>query len=833
MTGTPRFSATRSAIRWAFAIAALTWLLASDLSFGFWDPLETRVLERWAAHPSADAIGRSGPGALQRWLTSASIHSFGLREFAGRLPSVFGGLLTLVLTYALARASSHRRATALYSVAITATCSLWVFNARLATEHALGFAAQAWVALAFAKLLVEDRGREPPPARAMYLAWAWFGIAGVVFSISQSGALLGVAPPALAAVITAAMRHVVGTQNRGRTAASTTAGVRTARLVRWLAIAAAVVITAKVAREVALDRAEFSVWLGGQPQGGAPPTFERAIQQVFHAFAPWSALLPLALVRYGLPPRSYINHEDPKTWYHSFFVLWVVLGYAATTVFSSRYGATTFLPVVALACLVGTFLSQWSDPSEGIAHRTSGSSGALVVLLLGGLIIRDMALFGDSWFAGLGVANSDLSSSTSTYGPSRVVLLALLLYTCVTAWTLFATASPASTKVCWQAPYRMLHAQWNRSFATRLWLVTCATLLVGVVLLAMVAIIAGPSGAVPTPRFARSLSSLHVRWLKRIAVGVLLLPALVAGVQWMRAAFARLQPVDGHDNPLHTYRVLPIIAAAWVASAAMSHDFTRVVTREFSFQSVYRFYREHATPDARLAHVRIPPQPARAYTDDPVLELASVDEASRVLAAPEPRWLVFRPSDLSALERAYRPLTGRHLPVVERSSRGAWLASNAPLTRTNLNPLAAAVLSAPPRITHPAYARFENGIEFLGYDLDLPHTRYVGPGESFVVTWYFRATRAALGEWKPFVHIDRASSRINGDHDPVDGWYPVRLWEAGDVIVDRQPLKVPSTFPTGPYTMYLGFFHGESRLRIVEGQRDKENRLIAGTLAIR
>jgi hypothetical protein len=75
--------------------------------------------------------------------------------------------------------------------------------------------------------------------------------------------------------------------------------------------------------------------------------------------------------------------------------------------------------------------------------------------------------------------------------------------------------------------------------------------------------------------------------------------------------------------------------------------------------------------------------------------------------------------------------------------------------------------------------------------------------------------------------------RIHGDHDPVDGHYPVRMWDVGDVIVDRQRLEVPASYPGGDYTIYMGFYSGDTRLIVKDGPKDDANRVRAGVLRIR
>jgi hypothetical protein len=71
--------------------------------------------------------------------------------------------------------------------------------------------------------------------------------------------------------------------------------------------------------------------------------------------------------------------------------------------------------------------------------------------------------------------------------------------------------------------------------------------------------------------------------------------------------------------------------------------------------------------------------------------------------------------------------------------------------------------------------------------------------------------------------------RLNGDHAPLDDKYPVRMWDPGDVIVDRQELTVPANYRRGPYTLFIGFFSGNTRLKVEDGPKDDADRVRAGT----
>ncbi len=52
--------------------------------------------------------------------------------------------------------------------------------------------------------------------------------------------------------------------------------------------------------------------------------------------------------------------------------------------------------------------------------------------------------------------------------------------------------------------------------------------------------------------------------------------------------------------------------------------------------------------------------------------------------------------------------------------------------------------------------------------------RRIGLGP-LTLTWYFRVLRHVASGYRIFVHVDGQGQRIHGDHDPVDGKYPVQL----------------------------------------------------------
>jgi hypothetical protein len=171
--------------------------------------------------------------------------------------------------------------------------------------------------------------------------------------------------------------------------------------------------------------------------------------------------------------------------------------------------------------------------------------------------------------------------------------------------------------------------------------------------------------------------------------------------------------------------------------------------------------------------------------------------------------------------------------VVDDRSRWLLLGVNQPIEgERDRNPITRFVRSSPVRPGHPLRAELEGGkLVFEGYDLEPDEA--IGAGEEFTITWHWRVVERLVGSYKPFVHIDGQGQRLNGDHDPVDGLYPLRYWSEGDTVLDRQTLRVPVNFRPGAYTIFLGFFQGDDRYEVTLGPSDPENRIRAGTLRVR
>jgi 4-amino-4-deoxy-L-arabinose transferase-like glycosyltransferase len=763
-------------------------LLVRISAFGIWDPWELGTAD--AARKLASGQP-DGPASASIWIVSRGFAAFGIHEWAGRLPIALCGILTVGLAFLLGRHYGDTR-TGVYAALITGTSPLFVFNARAMLGEAPGFAAQTLVAVCALFALCPKRSREESSPRQSFI-WLGATLVALALAVWVRGAVLGGLPPLIAAVVVA---WFTTTEPRKRIAV-------------WILTLVAVALALLVVRDVIRDSTDASVWLGGHVAANSPPTFDRVLEEVFHAFAPWSAILPLALGRLWLRSASlYELPSEPSDEARLVFVaiVWAALGFAGQTFFMSRYGTeVTFLPVVALALLVAVFLRDLErndEPSWVLA---------IAAAFLVGLVIRDYALYPNGPVNGMPLATFEVPSVFNPKGIWAGLLGAFALF----AFFGFGVTRETAQALELGAPYRFLREQWRRGLAFRAWLVAIALVLSGVVAFGVVAY------AIPD---RLHMPTLALRWVRRLVFLPALVCAAIAGAQLALWGFAKLG----------AWRFAPLLAAGAAIGVYASQGYLPALSEHFSPREVYATYNQLARDGEELGEYKVGGRAAAYYAKGTVVELDTFDALIDHLAQDSRRWAAFPAEELPEIDRRFRQRKHAHLFVADARSARVVLATNLPIQgRRDENILRDKVLSAAPeKIQHRVSASFEKRIELLGYDLDLPHDGYVGAGESFKLRWYFRALTAGPAGYRLFVHVDGRGQRIHGDHDPLDGKYPVRLWDPGDVIVDEQKLDVPSSYGAGDYTIYMGFYSGETRLAIESGPNDGQNRVVAGVLRI-
>lgn len=774
---------------WALAILAfVAWLLLAGLSrYGIWDPWELETAD--AARERLDHPGTT-QHSLGVWLVSVGFRLFGIHEWAGRLPIALTGVLCAMVAFVLARRYGDLR-TGAYAALIAATTPLLAFNARTMLGAAPDMAVSGALGLCVLAAVLPAPGSGAREAAWQPSAWLLAALAWLVVAVATRGALLAALPPLGAA---SAAAWLTASDDK-----------HPARRINGYVLGACWLITiALVARDVRRDAADYSIWLGGAVSSGDPSTFDAVLEQVFHAFAPWSALLPIAFSRvpFGAGPAQ--STRQPLL--HA-CMLWAALGYGAQTFFVSRYGQqATFLAVVPLAVLLASTLRDFERdtmPAWG---------AALAVLLLAGLLLRDFALFPNGLVQGMPLGSFELPAEWNPRGALAAVCIPFGLCAALA----LAVSRDRVHRPDLRAPYRFLATQWRRGKAFKAWLLLLAALVLGLCAFGALAY------AIPQ---RLHMPSLAVRIVRRLTYTPLVLLAIVAASQLALYMFARF----GRQ------RFIPLLVAGSAFGTYLAQGYLPELSEHFSPRDVYTTYNTLAAQGAVLAEYRVGGRAAPYYADGPVIEVTSLAELIDHLAQSGQRWATFPASDLANIDHAFRKRTGRHLFLVDaQSERGVLAASDAIPGREDQSKLAPAVRQrVPETIEHPVEVNFDDRIRLLGYSLKLPHKDYIGAGESFTLTWYFRSTRKLTSSYRIFVHIDGEGQRIHGDHDPVDSAYPVTLWEPGDIIVDEQKIDVPASAHAGEYSILMGFYSGDTRLPIRQGPNAGEDRARVGALRIR
>lgn len=762
----------------ALAASVLAGLILVRLSaYGIWDPWELSVAD--AARRYADGVA-SHPVPLAVRLIAASFAAFGAREWAGRLPLALSGLALLLLIGAWTRLFAARR-TAFYAALVLASTPYFVLHSREMVGATPAFATSALVMLGASAVVFADR----PSGRTLLLGI--FGCAlGAVLGALSAGVLNTVLPPLVAVTLTAALSGRV---------AETEGPQRKAVLGVFAATAFVVVM---VARALVQHAADANLWIFAAPQDGAVVTYERVVEHLFHGFAPWSAVLPVAL---GTVLRS------PREWSRAqllgaLCVLWASLAYAAQSVFLSSYGNVAFMAPGALSVAVALWLSE--------RERTERMDLAelIVVLLMLGLIIRDFGLYPASPFAGLELGEARVPT---VFNPKRAWSLVLGLFGLTLLLT--SVAGGERAKLDPKAPYRQLGVLWNRSLGHKAWLVTFAALLLGLLVFGALAFIAP---------VALKLTSLGTRIGRVVFFVPVAIPLGILGAQVVYRESVRLREL----------RSILLVVSGLAVGFYTSQVFLPQLSSHLSPRGVFDTYNELAKKGEPLAQHRIEGRAATFYAHGEVRDFSGQSELVSFLASPGRKWAAFPTEDMSEIDVAFRRRTGKHLFVPSLRNGKVTLAANEPIKGAeNTNPLASTVKKQPVPVEFPVNADFDGKVELLGYNLELPRKDTVGPGQTFHVTWVWRAKQSNIGNYKVFLHVDSGDQRINGDHDPVDEKYPVRLWDQGDIIIDRQAVSIPATSPAGVYTMFVGLFRGESRLSVTQGSHDG-NRVRAGTIRV-
>lgn len=150
--------------------------------------------------------------------------------------------------------------------------------------------------------------------------------------------------------------------------------------------------------------------------------------------------------------------------------------------------------------------------------------------------------------------------------------------------------------------------------------------------------------------------------------------------------------------------------------------------------------------------------------------------------------------------------------------------------------LKAYVLDAVPDDARKVDINFENKLHILGYKFEPEPAK---PGTDVKLTYYWRCDDPVEEGWLLFTHLH---DPVADKYDNLDWAGPLREqrgnhqalgpdhWEKGKVYVDEQTYKMPDWIKGAELTVMTGVWKGDSRLRVVSGANDGDNRAIVGKL---
>jgi 4-amino-4-deoxy-L-arabinose transferase-like glycosyltransferase len=816
-------------------VVAVACLLLPLARSGLWAPYELEVADlsrRIALNlyhaplslPGADnsvpILSDLGKGELPFCLIAAGLSVFGLRDWAGRVPLLLvalGGLFALF--WLLRRLAGNVSAS--IAVLILATSPLYFVQAHALLGDGVTLAAAA-AALGGLGLAVLD----PALSRRGRFGAAALGVLGLAAGLACRGALLGVAPSALAIGLTAAVLD----QGPQRLAAGP----------RWLGRTCLVLGLAAVGVSVwALVRAKPDLYLevmGAQWQPARRlPTHDTLLHRVGFGFFPWSAVAPLALVvalRRGFertapestppestaPERTGLDWAGPEQALRVALALAVILAGAAHGAVAPYQADIPFVGLPALAALVALAFRDLETEARGT--RLFGLGGAALLVALALDLERTPA---QSLWA-FDVVGATFPENSDAAGKHYFLLSSAAG---VAAWVLALGAwAPTRKHAAWteiRGFRRRLRHTLGRHALPVLGLLT----LVLTLLSAAVLIDSRVKAFIPWP-------GLVAAFRGPLFYAFLLPPLVVLGPcgVWLLR--------DGLGWLLRSTKQPParlgFLALALLGCAGCLRYYP-ALRAELSPRSVFSAFTDFSKPGDSLAVMGKAARAAPFYTAAAVQTPGSPAEANSWLlenAATDRRWLVIDSAELPAANQRYRKIMAKNLSILDVSSEALLLSSQLLPGEVNVNPLEPWVSSTAPTVQHPLTVELEGKLRCLGYSItDSNGNPVASPavGQPYQFRIHWQVLGPVDRTWKVFIHLDGAGKRFNGDHDPVRGKYPTNLWLPGDFVTDSHPIQLDAQFRMD-LDVYFGLFIGDRRLKVTLGEHH-EDRIRGGVIKVR
>lgn len=819
-------------------IGSSWWILAAGLgipalvlftrigSSGIWDPYELTVADlarRIAinlfgakslvlqnAENGMPTLGDLGRGELPFTSVAAGFSVFGLREWAGRLPLALWAFAGIAALYWCFSRLVDRRAAAYVAIAL-ATMPLYFVQARTMLGDIVTMAAMA-IAFSGLSVGVFDQASS---LRARIGALA-MGLVGLAAGFLSRGAIIGIAVPTLSVGLTWLLLAANQPAERPSN--------RLGRMIALTLTVAGLTVAALGARSLfTTSSGQVSSWVGATiTPPGKMPTFDFVILYLGHGLFPWSAFVPFAIGRLFRPPIA----DDPDAQQRALalrtaLIVGSVLSFGAFAMMAPRVGYVAFAGVAFLAGIAAVAIRDYERGAPA-----SRALGIGVVTFLA-LFYRDFDQWPDKGLSAFGVSATTFPETFKK--PAGTLLLICALVFGLGAFAGWLEQDSPKKKVFDLNEYlsfpktvRSAHGG-NLAFI----LIVIESMLIGFGALVFLGLKLHWKQVLAMSANVRVIA-INAWWFAPVVVlGVVYVAYLFRDV--CRIVF----PVLGFNRAFAT------LFGGAVAGSVLAFSYYPRLANQLSPKDVFDSYGRLRRSGEQLGLLGVNSRTATYYYGGDIPTFPEVEAAHRWLTeSADRRWLALRIDDLGRLNSMYRSRmrSSTNLPVLDGHSGQVVLASNKlqPNER-NENPFNSIVLSEKPKPSHPLDVDLQGQLIALGWDVtDLKSNTpipFVIAGKKYRLRLYFEVTSKISGEWECFIHIDGHQRRFNGDHKPMDGKYPMSLWQVGDVVVDDYEFALEPNFTPGSYVLYYGFFVGETRLKVLRGNHH-EDRIDGGLIHV-